>query len=750
MATLVLGTVGRIFGGPLGGLVGSMVGSMIDQSLFATSVTSEGPRLNDLTVQGSSYGQPIARVFGPENRIAANLIWSTGLVETKTTEKQGGKGGGGGSTSTTYSYSVDCAFALCRGPIVAVKRIWADGKLFRDEAGVQKQASDLRIYLGTETQLPDPTMQAALGVAACPAHRGMAYVVFEGLKLADFGNRLPNFTFEIEAHSDATVATVIGELCDAAGVPYLDAARADYLDLRGYVLSRASTVRASLEPLRSAFFFDVAEIEGELQFFPSDSTPVARIPRADLGAHQFGTDRPPDYEFRRVADVELPRQVTVQHLDPARDYQVNAQRSRRSTVNSDADISVDLPIALDASTAKSITERMLSMAWTRRDQFTHLLPIEYLHVEPGHKLVVGQADGRERTVRVTRRELRLPGSLLVECENDGTAALSKVATAAPTVVPTQTVSLPGATVAHLLDIPILRDGDDAAGFYVAADGASDGWAGAVLYRSPDGGTTYDAFVAITNGATIGATASALPVASPHYWDDASSVVVTLLGAGDTLESVTALQVLNGANAAVIGDEVVQFRTATLVGPGQYQLSGFLRGRKGTEDKIAGHAAGDRFILLTSATLFRPALEAGEVGIARSYKASSVGTLLADAPPFTFTHTARWAKPYAPAHLKGTRNTGGDLAMTWTRRTRLEAPWSDGVDAPLGEATEDYQIDILDGGGTLKRTLSAGTGAITYLATDQVADFGAVQSSIRVRVYQISARVGRGIPGEAFL
>lgn len=750
MATLVLGVLGRAFGGPLGGLVGAFAGSLIDQSLFATTVTTEGPRLNDLSVQASSYGQPIPRVFGPENRIAGNIIWSTGLVETKTTEKQGGKGGGSRSTSTTYSYSVDCAIALCRGPVVNVKRIWADGKLFRDADGVQKQASDLRIYLGTEDQLPDPTMQAALGADACPAHRGMVYVVFERLELGDFGNRLPNFTFEVEAHSDATVATVIGELCDAAGVPYLDAARADYLDLRGYTLSRASTIRASLEPLRSAFFFDVAEVEGELQFFPSDSTPVARVPRDDLGAHQFGTDRPPDYEFRRVADVELPRQVTVQHVDPLRDYQVNAQRSRRSTVNSDADISIDLPIVLDASTAKSITERMLSMAWTRRDQFTHQLPIDYLHVEPGHKLIVGQADGRERTVRVTRRELRLPGSLVIECENDGTAALSKVATAAPALVPTQTVSLPGVTVAHLMDIPILRDADDAAGFYVAGDGASAGWAGAVLYRSPDGGTNYDAFVAITDGAVIGTTAGALPVAAPHYWDNASTVTVTLLGAGDTLESVSSLQVLNGANAALIGDEVVQFRTATLVGPGQYQLSGFLRGRKGTEDKIAGHAAGDRFVLLASATLFRPALEAGEVGIARSYKASSVGTLLADATPFTFTHSGRWAKPYAPAHIKGTRNSGGDLAISWIRRTRLEAPWSDGVDAPLGEASEAYQIDILDGGGALKRTLSAGTGAITYLATDQVADFGAAQSSIRVRVYQISARIGRGIPGEAIL
>src|SRR5690606_723829 len=123
-----------------------------------------------------------------------------------------------------------------------------------------------------------------------------AYVFFDGLELGDFGNRIPNFTFEVEAHADASVATVIDELCTEANVPFLDAARTDYLDLRGYSVARPATIRDILQPLRSAFFFDGAEVEGELCFFPSDETPVARIGSGDLGAHEFGTDRPAPYE----------------------------------------------------------------------------------------------------------------------------------------------------------------------------------------------------------------------------------------------------------------------------------------------------------------------------------------------------------------------------------------------------------------------------------------------------------------------
>lgn len=750
MASIVLSAVGAAVAGPLGAQIGAFVGSQIDAALFGPTIKSEGPRLGDLSIQASTYGGAVPRVFGAENRISGNVIWSTNLVEEKSTKTQGGKGSKPKTKTTTYTYHVDCAIALCRGPIVRVKRIWADGKLFMDEAGVQKQASAVRVYTGTATQLPDPTMQAALGADKCPAHRDLAYVFFDHLELADFGNRVPNFTFEIEAHKSATVATIIEELAGIAGVPFLDAARTDFLDIRGFTVANGSSIRSILDPLRSAYFFDVAEIEGEMQFFPSDSTPIARVPRDELGAHTFGTDRINPYEATRASEMELPRQITVQHVDPGRDYQGNSQRARRSTVNSRSDISVDLPIVLSASDAKAIAERMLSLAWTGRDTFVYHLPITYLHVDAGHKLVISHDDGKERTVHVKRRELRLPSSMLIECKLDGTAGLSKTAKATSAAVAIQTVTLPGATTAYLLDLPILRDIDDTSGVYVAGNGASTGWPGAVIYRTRDGGESYEPFADLVDGAIIGITADALGEASPHYWDEVNSVTVTLLDSRDSLESLTKLQILNGANGAVIGNEVIQFRTAELVGSGQYRLSGLLRGRKGTEDQIANHIAGDRFILLTGPGISRSQLENGELGIERSYRASSVGTLLSDAPPFKFTHKGRFAKPYAPAHLTGHRNEINDLAISWIRRTRLDAPWVDNVDVPLGEDFEAYEIDLLDRAGSVLRTLKSNVQTVTYTAAAQIADFGSEQASVRVRAFQISSRVGRGLARERVL
>src|SRR6056297_1028296 len=45
--------------------------------------------------------------------------------------------------------------------------------------------------------MPDPKMEAVEGAGRVPAYRGTAYVVIEDLALAQFGNRVPQFTFEV-------------------------------------------------------------------------------------------------------------------------------------------------------------------------------------------------------------------------------------------------------------------------------------------------------------------------------------------------------------------------------------------------------------------------------------------------------------------------------------------------------------------------------------------------------------------------
>ncbi|MBZ8135499.1 glycoside hydrolase/phage tail family protein [Afifella sp. IM 167] len=196
MATLILGAAGAAFGSLFGGVgliagraAGALAGYALDNALFGTSRGLEGPRLSDLTVHGSTEGAPVPRVYG-RARLAGQIVWATDFEEvvSTTTSSSGGKGGPR-VTSTEYSYFAHFAVALCEGRVARIGRIWADGKLL-DRAGL-----NIRIHLGTEDQEPDPLILARTGAA--PAYRGIAYVVFERLPLAAFGNRIPQLSFEI-------------------------------------------------------------------------------------------------------------------------------------------------------------------------------------------------------------------------------------------------------------------------------------------------------------------------------------------------------------------------------------------------------------------------------------------------------------------------------------------------------------------------------------------------------------------------
>ncbi len=66
--------------------------------------------------------------------------------------------------------------------------------------------------------------------------------------------------------------------------------------------------------------------------------------------------------------------------------------------------------------------------------------------------------------------------------------------------------------------------------------------------------------------------------------------------------------------------------------------------------------------------------------------------------------------------------------------------------PLGEETERYEIDVLQSGDVV-RTLTSDAPLALYAAADELADFGAPQGTLALRVAQMSATVGRGFARE---
>ena len=116
MATLILSAAGTAVGGPIGGAVGALLGRAIDSSVIGAP-PREGPRLSELAVTTSSYGQPIPRVFGTM-RLPGSIIWATDLRESSETS-----GGKGQPKTTTYSYATSFAVALSSRPVAAIGRV---------------------------------------------------------------------------------------------------------------------------------------------------------------------------------------------------------------------------------------------------------------------------------------------------------------------------------------------------------------------------------------------------------------------------------------------------------------------------------------------------------------------------------------------------------------------------------------------------------------------------------------------------
>ena len=210
MATLLLTAAGNALGtavsgsllgvstATVGAAVGGMLGARIDAGIFnpQKSQTIEGFRMDDPSVTSATEGVAITRLYGTA-RIPGNIIWATELeeVEDITTvrgpRRYGVFGRRSSQTTIEYNYFTSFAIALCEGEIGGVLRIWADGELLD-----ASNADAIRVYNGTEDQLPDPLIQQVQGDDV-PAYRGIAYVVFERLALTDYGNRIPNFTFEV-------------------------------------------------------------------------------------------------------------------------------------------------------------------------------------------------------------------------------------------------------------------------------------------------------------------------------------------------------------------------------------------------------------------------------------------------------------------------------------------------------------------------------------------------------------------------
>ena len=163
----------------------------------------------------------------------------------------------------------------------------------------------------------------------------------------------------------------------------------------------------------------------------------------------------------------------------------------------------------------------------------------------------------------------------------------------------------------------------------------------------------------------------------------------------------------------------------------------LRGRRGTDWAIDGHAGGESFVLIEAATLRAVDLSAAAIGSTIMVRASGPGdgSMAADA---SLPLRAAALRPPAPIAFDARRQDDGAIRFTWTRRSRIDWSWRDGLDAPAGEDGERYRLTIAPTAGSV-RTIETPESAYDYTAAEQVADGAVGATMLMADLRQIGAR-----------
>jgi len=722
-------------------------------------------------------------------KTAGTVVWALPPRKVTTREKRGGKGAPK-QTVETITYYTDLAILIGRGPL-RLKKLWANADLILDldaaigdptgaidPSGIdptdysqdqypsffgpppavwramfsvlRSTNGTFRWYAGDWDQLPDSLIESDVGAGQVPAYRGFAYVVIEGFNISKYGG-IPTFSALVENMDYTTLEEIADHLCDRVDVEPGDRDFSVFAsqEVRGLIVGQQQSPRQTLELAALPYGADYYEtVDGTLKGVYFGGSSVLTIDPDDLGASEgeqstVGGEQGARLEIGLLDDAQIPRQITVTAFDPYKDHELTAQHAYRMQGFSAGLENIALPMALTPDEIRQAAERLLYQKHVERASFAIKLPWKYGYLEPTN-IIQATSGGIAHRLRITQIAGALPGPVEFQCVADQSEVYTQTiaGTSGGGYTP-PTVSTPVESLAILLDTVMLRDADNAPGFYAGAVPARDGaWPGAGLYR--DRGAGYELVDRFLIPAIAGVTTGSVTSLTTNSLDTTTTITVDLYGTTATLESVTEAAMLNGANAAILGDaQVFQFMTAVQVGghPNRWTLSNILWSRRGSDHAAGSHSSGSRFVLLDGAIQWIDQ-DLTERGTARNFKAVTSGYTLSDAGVTSFTWNARTLMPLSVVDVAGSRDMSNNLTITWKRRTRLGGHWADSIDVPLGEETESYEIDVMSG-ATVLRTITATSETAGYTAAEQTTDGLTPGDPVEVNIYQISALVGRG-------
>lgn len=588
---------------------------------------------------------------------------------------------------------------------------------------------------------------------------------------------------------------VIRDLAIDVGLPStsIDETRFTPFDLNGFLIENRTTARSLIEDLAKVYFFDLVESDGLVKVISRNQPTTVYTDQSVLGVITDGAEKGAQEWFKetKVAEIELPSRLSLSFIDPNEEYQTGTQAFARPTspvpvLQSRESLDVNLPIALDNTTAKQMAQIALMAIWAERATHDIVLPWQFLKYDPADVFTITMDNGYQLNDRLTKMEIGADYSLACTLTSQFGAAYSSNAVGGTRGSPLTTANLPQPVAqAVALDAPLLQDSDDPGyntpTFYYSAAAYDAGWrVGAMQENASDG--SYTNLDNVTTDLVWGTTLGKLPDPpnGPFATDDRTKLVLAPdhdFSKFYEWESITDANWPSFKNALWIEGEIVYFKNVTPNADGTVTVDTLIRAGRGTEDKAYGHTAGAIFYVLDEDRLKVWDYPLSDIEKVLSFRLLTTNTLQAVVPNTPVTAKGRSLRPYAPTYIRrfdakqaygGSLTTpdlsAGDIMVSWSRRTRFGGPLLNATDVvPLNEQAESYEAFILaakfdpktfstTNSATYRRRFAGLTySALDYTVAMQQQDgFNAATDTLHVVVFQLSTTVGYGLPGAADL
>ena len=495
-------------------------------------------------------------------------------------------------------------------------------------------------------------------------------------------------------------------------------------EVQGYVIDRPMRTRDALEPLLSGLGLVAAERGGRVAVC-GDEPAVLALTSEALALPTEGASVRAD----RVLEAR-PGAVRVRFIDGASDYQTGSAVLR--TAGEGGGLDLDLPAVCSRALARAAAARALEAG--REDRSTVALgPLEALSLEPGDAVVVNGDSRRWRVLRLAADET--PSAVL---EPVSTVAVGENDERPTTGEPTPRI---GAPFFRMIDPPPLlgAESDRRPIAIVAAEP----WRPMRVFAGSDV-TSLTARGEVDEPATVGVLTSALASGVRDRWDEANLIEVRIEGRAP--ESLSVRAVLAGANVIALetsfGWEIIQFRTAELVGDDVWRLSGLLRGQQGTDEATRAGADSGAVVVFLESESRRVESSSAERGLPLIWRAVPAGWPAGGpgASETSLTPTGRHDRPWSPAHLRGAARNDGGFDLSWVARSRIDGDRWDGESA--ASDSPRYRLRVFDG-GTEVRAFEVEAETAEYSGSQVLADFPSGVADAEVAVAQWGETFGWG-------